>query len=490
MGIVLLSVILGVGYAISISFYNLFLHPLRNFPGPILNRISRIPRARHLVKGDQSFHIRTLQEKYGPVVRIAPDELAYIDVQAWKDIYGHRSNGDEFSKPSWFYRIFKQIPVDLLSETRERHAALRRQLAHGFSDKAMRTHEPIITNYVNILIQRLHEQCHGTTAVVPMRDWFWHTTFDVIGDLGFGSPFGCLGGSCVHPWIRLITTSIWQNAAMRALISLVGQGPMQFLFDTGLLAGKKHQDIMSEKLAQRMELGHERPDLIEGLLKEKDNLDLSFKQLTANSTLLMVAGSLTTATFITGSTFLLVSNPDKLKKLVEEVRSSFASEEEINLVSVGRLSYMLACLNEGLRRYPPVTTGLPRTVPKGGASVAGQYVPEGTTVAVWQWAINHRSDYWSQPFEYIPERWLEGGNKERGDQLDAMQPFSAGPRNCIGRNLAFAEARLILARVLYNFDIELDRSSQRWLADQKSYAMWDKPQLNLKLTPVVKMRGE
>lgn len=57
-------------------------------------------------------------------------------------------------------------------------------------------------------------------------------------------------------------------------------------------------------------------------------------------------------------------------------------------------------------------------------------------------------------------------------------------------SLAFAEARLILARVLYNFDIELDRSSQRWLADQKSYAMWDKPQLNLKLTPVVKMRGE
>ena len=341
--------------------------------------MSGIPRARHLINGDQSFHIRELQEKYGPVVRIAPGELAYIDVQAWKDIYGHRTNGDEFSKPSWFYRIFKQIPVDLLSETREKHATLRRQLAHGFSDKAMRTHEPIITGYVDLLMKRLHEQCHGTTAVVPMRDMYWHTTFDVIGDLGFGSPFGCLEGNCVHPWIRLITTSIWQNAAMRALISLVGQGPMQFLFDTGLLAGKKHQDIMSEKLAQRMKLGYERLDLIEGLLKEREKLELSFKQLTANSTLLMVAGSLTTATFITGTTFLLVSNPEKLNKLVAEVRSNFVSEEEINLTSVSRLSYMLACFNEGLRRYPPVTTGLPRTVPMGGATVAGRFVPGGVS---------------------------------------------------------------------------------------------------------------
>lgn len=176
--------------------------------------------------------------------------------------------GRGFLKLSWFYRIFKQILVDLLSETREKHAALRRQLAHGFSDKAMRMHEPIITGYVDLLIQRLHKQCRGATAVVPMRDWYWHTTFDVIGNLGFGSPFGCLEGSCVHPWIRLITSAIWQNAAMRAVISLVGQALMQLLFDTGLLAGKKQQDIMAEKLAQRMELGHLRPRLQPGQAEE------------------------------------------------------------------------------------------------------------------------------------------------------------------------------------------------------------------------------
>lgn len=98
---------------------------------------------------------------------------------------------------------------------------------------------------------------------------------------------------------------------------------------------------MAKKLAQRIELGYEYLDLIGGLLKEKEKLGLSFKQLTANNTLLMVAGSLNTATFIISSTFLLVSNPEKLKELVEEVRSCFTSEEEINRIPVDGLSYIL-----------------------------------------------------------------------------------------------------------------------------------------------------
>jgi cytochrome P450 len=58
------------------------------------------------------------------------------------------------------------------------------------------------------------------------------------------------------------------------------------------------------------------------------------------------------------------------------VRSTFSSEKEINFVSVNQLSYMLACLNEALRMYPPVANGLPRVVSKGGAQILGQYIPE------------------------------------------------------------------------------------------------------------------
>lgn len=108
---------------------------------------------------------------------------------------------------------------------------------------------------------------------------------------------------------------------------------------------------------------------------------LTEEQLVRNGSTLIIAGSETTATLLSGAIFLLTTHPDKLAKLTDEVRSTFNSEEEITLNSVSRLTYMLACLNEALRCYPPVAPGLPRVVPKGGAYVAGKFVPEDVSAS-------------------------------------------------------------------------------------------------------------
>ena len=94
---------------------------------------------------------------------------------------------------------------------------------------------------------------------------------------------------------------------------------------------------------------------------------------------MIVAGSETTATLLSGATYLLLKHPEVLKKLTEEVRSTFKSEEEITLLSVNNLEYMLACLNETMRVYPPVPIGMPRVSPKGGAKVAGNFIPENVS---------------------------------------------------------------------------------------------------------------
>ena len=154
--------------------------------------------------------------------------------------------------------------------------------------------------------------------------------------------------------------------------------------------------------------------------------------LVANSQLLIIGGSETTATLLSGVTYLLLSNPHTLDILNKEVRSAFKSEEEITINSVSKLTYMLACLNEALRMYPPVGTGLPRIVPKGGASIASHYVPEGTTVAVYQWAAYHLEEHFKDPYTFHPERFLDDPSFA-GDKLEALQPFHIGPRNCIGR---------------------------------------------------------
>lgn len=93
---------------------------------------------------------------------------------------------------------------------------------------------------------------------------------------------------------------------------------------------------------------------------------------------------------------------------------------------------MLACLKEGLRFYPPVAGELARVVPKGGAHIAGGFVPEGTTVSISQYAINHVESNFSEPSKFDPERFL-APEKYPHDAFDALQPFSAGPRNCIGK---------------------------------------------------------
>lgn len=94
---------------------------------------------------------------------------------------------------------------------------------------------------------------------------------------------------------------------------------------------------------------------------------------------LFIAGSETTATLLCGVTYLLTVNPAALKKLTEEVRSVFKSEDEIDLMSVSKLPYMLACLDEAMRMYPPAPVMLPRIVPKGGTTIVGEYVAENVS---------------------------------------------------------------------------------------------------------------
>lgn len=108
-----------------------------------------------------------------------------------------------------------------------------------------------------------------------------------------------------------------------------------------------------------------------------------------------------------------------------------------------------------------------------------------TAVSVHQSAAYASPINFHRPEQFIPERWLpEAKNNPSSpffsDRRDVLQPFSAGPRNCIGRNLAFAEMRLILARVLWSFDIELCNGSANW-SEQKSYSLWEKPALMCRL---------
>ena len=106
-----------------------------------------------------------------------------------------------------------------------------------------------------------------------------------------------------------------------------------------------------------------------------------------------------------------------------------------------------------------------------------------TAVYVSQHATNHSTRNYTSPELYVPERWL-GDVRYKDDNRASLNPFSFGPRNCLGKNLAYAEMRLILAKVLFNFDLELVDKTNDWMKNQKVFALWEKPSLMVSLRPV------
>ncbi|ORY62226.1 cytochrome P450 ClCP1 [Pseudomassariella vexata] len=483
------ALILGsvICYTLGTCIYNVWLHPLRNFPGPLMMRATRWPYHYKLIKGTLPLEVLDLHNRYGEVVRIAPNELAFANASAWNDIQGHRTKGGqaEMEKDMKFYRAVDDMESDIVNADRAEHSLLRRSLAHGFSDKSLRDQEPLITSYIDLLLQRLRENCDAGKKALNMAAWYNFATFDIIGDLAFGESFGCLENSAYHPWVGII----FKMARAGTILQVLNHFPRTKRYLLKLVPKsmaeqqEKHDALTRAKLERRMASG-ERPDFVETMLKKKETLGLTIAKLQANSSILIIGGSETTATLLSGVTYFLAMNQDALKKVTEEVRAAFKSEDEINFTTVNDLNYMLGCLNEALRMYPPVPSGLPRVVPQGGAHICGYYVPQGVTVGIYQWALYHNSKFFKDPFEFHPERFL-GDAKYDSDEKNAFQPFHVGPRNCIGRNLAYVEMRTIMARILFNFDLEIAEDSKGWI-DQKIFNLWAKGALNVYLKPVVR----
>lgn len=193
----------------------------------------------------------------------------------------------------------------------------------------------------------------------------------------------------------------------------------------------------SAKVNHRVENGTTRPDFFSPVLKNLESGDkgLSRAEMISNSITIMTAGSETTATLLSGLTYLILQHPHIYNQLVSEIRERFDSPEEITFDALTKLDYTIAVIQEALRFYPPAPTGFPREVPEGGDTVSGYHVPGGATVYVSQHASNHSTRNWTDPDVFAPERWFgeKAPVKYKNDNHASMNAFSFGPRNCLGK---------------------------------------------------------
>lgn len=327
------------------------------------------------------------------------------------------------------------------------------------------------------------------------------------------------GGESAN-WVVLVYESIKAGALEQATRRFASPGSLGQRFMMWCIPStirerrSKHLRNSTEKTNRRMATKTDHRDFIWYILKQREKKnEVSDDEVIMNAALFMyvltpysspplpkrilltppsVAGSETTATELCGLTNYLLRNPEKYARIKNELRTACKTEADLTMDVLSTLPYMNACIEEGLRIFPPVPIGLLRTVPKGGSLIDGHPVPEHTSVCVTSWAASHSAANFADPDAFVPERFLDTpASKARygSDVRKAAQPFSLGPRGCIGRNLTYVELRLILGALLWHFDLEFADGAPLWdprgeFEGLRAYNTWEKSPLNVKLTDV------
>lgn len=116
--------------------------------------------------------ISELHNKYGDVVRVAPNELSYAAAEGWNQIYGYRHGKSEIPKDPTFYSSLSSRPESILNAPLSRHGQLRKSISHGFSERALRGQEDVIRGYADRVVERMKGFCDGASAELDMVRWY------------------------------------------------------------------------------------------------------------------------------------------------------------------------------------------------------------------------------------------------------------------------------------------------------------------------------
>jgi cytochrome P450 len=280
----------------------------------------------------------------------------------------------------------------------------------------------------------------------------------MMGEFAFGESFHCLEKAESHFFVRILFDGVDTSSAMGQLERYKVWTVMRALLPKSTFKIVDELNDMVATLSQKRQSRGYVPgdtDMFNYLLQNKGEDKFSQKEYEGNALTLLFAGADTTATVMIFGSYLLCKNPTAMKRVQEEVRGRFRESGGINATNTGELKYMAAVLSEIMRLYPPGPNGLARIISsETGQSVAGHHVPHGVSVhiskkkkatnsltlakqtscAVYQLAANRLDVNFFRASEFLPERWFDDAPGEFSrDRKDIYQPFSYGPRNCIGK---------------------------------------------------------
>ncbi|KAK7700921.1 hypothetical protein SLS57_011932 [Botryosphaeria dothidea] len=323
---------------------------------------------------------------------------------------------------------------------------------------ALADYEPRVQRTVDELIKALEAR---VGSPVDMTDWVNFFSFDAMGRIAYNHDFGMLerGEGTVEAEGRSTSLKVL-HAAMK-IIGTLGAVPWLFRMLSQTGGGGEIgaffqwcNDAIHMKQRTFNPATDTPTDISSWILHgQHAATDPSKRQnqrsIENTSSLLILAGSDTSASAITNALFYLIRDAARRAKLRAALAPLPARPSAKDLAAV---PYLDAVINETLRLKPPACQGLVRETPAAGLKLPdGPFVPPQTVVAVPTWALHRDPRFWGEDAEaFRPERF-EG--VDLTSEATPFIPFTRGAYACPGKALAYVEMRAVVAGVVRGFEM-------------------------------------
>ncbi|KAF9877152.1 cytochrome P450 [Colletotrichum karsti] len=459
-------------------------HPLAGVPGPKSAAISSVWYAYHARNGRMLQLGKTLHKKYGPMVRVAPNEVWFDSVDAFKHIY---RAGSGYEKSEFYLSTALQRPditftpfpnftspetLDLLSERNTaRYRLQRRLIGPLYQTNHLKRHEPALDAVLTRVISTLRAL---DGAEIDLKEWMHIIAVESLSAVVLSWSPNYLRDKTDHSssshgylgWRRktvfglfplAVKAELFSKAAGRAFANLwciTYKTPKNFKpFFTGVYRQVSRR--ITSSLANKPVSKNDRKDdfLIDLIQLHKDKPEFTETYLRRMAITNFGAGHETMCSALTSIMAMIGSHREVQKRVSDEVRS--AAQDPKAYDNAVRLAYTQSTIKEAQRLYPVLGMSLPRTVPPEGLTVHGQFFPSGTTVGCNPVSLHRNiSIFGTDAEEYNPGRWLDD---ER--DIRAMERFNltwgGGGRMCPGRHLAELVVYKTIPALMEHFDVEV-----------------------------------
>ncbi|TGZ79934.1 cytochrome P450 [Ascodesmis nigricans] len=456
-----------VCWFLGLAIYRVYFHPLSRFPGPTAAKLTEFYRFywNYVRKGGLVFEVERLHAKYGPVIRISPNELHFSTLSAHSAIYP--PSRPPFLKEPTFYSTLStnNALFGRLNPTAHR---IRRDLLNPFFSKksisALSTTSQLIPRTATTFLTRLTSfAASGEEFRIDLA--FKCFTIDVISTYTFNRCFNTLQLANFDPLevsailgaIRQATLAEFFPWAQWAVLKAPGGRAFARLarMELGMLMdalGKSYQEVVAYKergetegMMKRMLTPEEKGSGYEVVDSDQVLAELGFE--------LLGAGMEETGNALMFATWHVTTTEGVEERLVKELREWCPVVGEEAVGGVEKLPYLHGVWKEALRMSHGIPGRLPRIAPPNGITIDNHFIPGGTIVSVSQYLIHRNTAVFPDPELFRPERWLSADSRSLEKHVIA---FSRGPRQCIGMNLAEAEFKILFANMMRRFSIKVE----------------------------------